>query len=197
MIKVTTIIFCFINFIAVGQTCDTINGRLINCVDSSGRKQGKWETLKTRAILRSHSGYGTENGCQYIDNSVRQPIEAGQYKDNKKIGTWEYIEWEGFDYSHVAKTVTYHHNGSLTERNFLYNSVIEFNRDSSFITGFTIHKSDSIYVTCTNKTCVFALKANKKIISFDYTGYERLDYELSRLSLGVYNREIMNIKIIR
>lgn len=191
------ILFIIISFLSSGQTCDTINGRLINCVDSLGRRQGKWETLKKTIVSGSYSGYGNKDGCQYIENSVWQPIVIGQYKDNKKVGIWEYIVWEGYDNSWVEKNITYYDNGSIIESNRSYNSVIEFNKDSSVVEGFTIHDRDSIYITCTNKMCVFKLNSDKKIISFQYTDYEKFEYELLCLTLGIYNREIMKTKTNR
>lgn len=190
-----TILLLLTTFISFGQTCDTMKGKVINCIDNNGQKQGLWEN----GIYdwRQQENYGPVPGfCQTVP-MVRTRIRVtstGNFFDNKKVGTWKYFA-DNHHLIYVEREVTYNENGTITEKNLLDRSIIEYNSDSTIITGFIYHNGDTINVACLNKKAVFKLSNDMVILAFDCTDFNRFDYELLRLKVQVYDREIKLAKL--
>ena len=185
-----------ISLTAFGQVCDTISGKIINCVDSLGQKQGNWEIYKKKIIESSYNGLGSKEGCHYSEKIELIPIAKGNFKDNKKIGTWDYYHKN--DHSiFIEKQITYNPDGSIVEENLLKNYLLEFNGDSSIVTGYYYVNQDSIFINCRNKKCTLFLSNGSEINSFPFEEYPHLEYELYKISLGYYEREIKILKNTR
>ena len=194
MTNLLSIVFLVTSISSFGQTCDTIKGRVINCIDSNGLKQGLWEDGVYD--WRQQENYGPVSGFCKTAPLVRTKIgvtATGSYRDNKKIGTWKHFG--GSHLGAVERELTYNDNGTITEKNFIYSSVIEYSNDSTLITGFIYHRGDTINVFCSNKKGTFKLDNDKVLLTFDCRDFFNFDFELSRLAYGVYDREIKLIKI--
>jgi hypothetical protein len=175
-----------------GQKCDTINGKYVNCIDSDNLKQGFWKITEKKILLSWHSGYGSKDGCQYGENVEYIPLSEGQYKNDKKVGTWKYFKTNNLTIL-TEKEITYLNNEEIKVLNFNENTTIEYNKDSTIIKGFLNYKKDTIYLNCSEKKCSFKLESDKEIIAFDLTEFFKFDYELTRLKIGMYDRKIKEI----
>ncbi|MBL4752963.1 MAG: hypothetical protein JKY52_05085, partial [Flavobacteriales bacterium] len=122
-----TIIMTLPCLLTLGQTCDTINGHAINCVDSNGLRQGEWEQRKKIVLLSWYNGYGSENGCKYGEKAKYVTLAKGNYKNNKKTGTWKYCLDGDRDVIQIEKLITYYDNGTTEEQNLYYNYVTSIN----------------------------------------------------------------------
>lgn len=193
MKRIIFILFLLTSLASYGQTCDTIDGQQINCIDSNGQKQGFWKERKKILLYSSYSGLGSKEGCQYKEVYRYLPGAEGQYKDNKKTGTWKFYG----DNEHlisVEKEITFGENGTVKEENFRDSSVIEFNKDTSVVTGYIYYNGDTINLKCIDKKCTFKLNPNREISTFEITDFNKFDYELLRLKFGMYDRKIKEIK---
>ena len=56
------ILFLFTSLFSLGQTCDTIDGQKVNCIDSIGLKQGYWKVRKQVLLYSSDSDFGPGTG---------------------------------------------------------------------------------------------------------------------------------------
>ena len=185
-----------ISLTALGQVCDTINGKIINCIDSLGHKQGNWEIYKKKIIESSYNGLGSKKGCHYSEKIELIPIAKGNFKDNKKIGTWDYYHKK--DHSiFIEKQITYKPDGSIVEENLLENFLLEFNSDSSIVKGYYYVNQDSIFINCLNNKCILSLSDGSELNSFPFEDYPNLEYELYKIPVGFYEREIKILKNAR
>ena len=188
------ILFLLTSTNSYGQACDTIKGRVINCVDNNGQKQGLWEYGVFEWRQKENDG-PVPGFCQTAP-LVRTRIgvtATGNYRDNMKEGTWKYFD--NYSPFSIKRVVSFNDNGTITERNFKYGSVIEFSNDSSSITGYVIHNGDTINVFCLNKKGIFKLDNDKVVLTFDCPDFNKFDFELSRLIYDVYDREIKLTKL--
>ncbi len=181
------------NLIAYSENCDTVNGKKRNCVDSIGQKQGYWEEEgkwysgngDNITLYRPPGRYGTDG-----DPYFYRITGYGYYKNNKKINKWIYY-YKGDDYTKIENKITYFDNGDKLVEN--YESAIQYNNDSSDISGYVLFGNDSIDLKCKTKHCGFSYYG-KEILSFDYIDFFRVSFEILRFNLGVYAMEIKLIK---
>lgn len=189
MTGILTILLLTLSLTAIGQTCDTINGKVINCIDTSGLKQGYWEITRKKIIVSGYSGLGSKEGCRYFEKADFIPVAKGHYKDGKKIGTWDYYS----DNDHlisVDKQITYYSNGNQKIENGTEQYSIEINKDTSEVTGQFFHDFDTIQINCKNQLCVLTLTNKTELITFPFSDIYGIEYELLRLRMGIYDREI-------
>lgn len=184
--------FILTRVFSFGQSCDTIEGRIFNCTDAKGKKNGIWKVQRKILNLSRHSGLGSKGGCKYFEYFRYETLAEGLYSDNKKTGIWKYYMDNG-DMNYVEKEVTYNKNGTIIEKNYVDNSIIEFSNDSSIIKGYVWLNGDSIKIVYSNKKCSFKLNKSKVFKTFDCPNYYRFDFELWRLKYGHYNRDIKRI----
>ncbi len=69
MTGILTIFLLTLSLTALGQTCDTINGKVINCIDTNRLKQGYWELARKKVIVSGYSGLGGKEGCRYFEKA--------------------------------------------------------------------------------------------------------------------------------
>jgi len=176
---------------STGQSCDTINGRIMNCTDSLGLKQGYWE-LRNKVVLgHGYSGYGSKGGCQYYEHAEYYLRANGAYLNSKEIGSWGY--YSGDHGERLEKEITYWLNGSKLERNYYPNYSIKINSDSNLIQGQYFHHFDTIKIKCENNRCAFQLSFNKEITNFGFEKFEDLEFELFQLAFGHYEKSIRRL----
>lgn len=193
-----TIFLTFLILNTFGQSCDTLDGKAINCIDSLKLKQGYWIHRKNKLISSSYNGLGSESGCQY--NAKYEPIAIiqGEYKDNKKIGKWEYFY--GHHSLSLDRIVTYLENGDLKIENYDYaiakdgnlvnHYYLKINNDSTIIKGKFYHELDSLTISLENDICEIKLSNKNNLLSFNNFNLDKLEYEILRLQLSVYDRDI-------
>ena len=178
-----------------GQACDTIDGKLINCTDTAGLRQGYWELTKKKILVSGYHGLGSDEGCGYIEKAEFYLLAKGEYKDNRKIGTWEY--YSGDSSTSLERITTYYEDGSIKDKDLLDRYIITINSDTSEIKGQLYHDLDTLRIECYMKTCSIRLSDGQTIMNFEFSDMHKLKFELLRLQLGVYNREIEMIKDLR
>jgi hypothetical protein len=188
------ILFLLTSFTSFGQTCDTIEGKVFNCTDINGHKQGLWKEQRKILESTSYSGYGSKEGCRYSEKFRYKTLAEGLYSDNKKTGTWKYYEHNS-NSTYVEREFTFNNNGTITEKNFIDNSVIEFSNDSTIIKGYIYHNGDTIDLAYSNKSGSFKLDKEKVILAFDCPDFNKFDYELLRLKCGMFDRKIRLMKL--
>ena len=188
MTKILTILLLTISLTNYGQTCDTIDGELINCTDTAGLRQGYWELTKKKILVSGHAGLGSEEGCRYFEKAEYYPLAKGTYKNGKKIGTWEY--YSGDHLTSLDRKITYYGNSAIKDENLIERYVINISQDTAVISGQFYHHLDSIDINCHKNKCVLTLSDGQELLSFPFTNMDKLEYELLRLKIGEYDRDI-------
>ena len=170
------------------QTCDTIDNRVVNCIDPKGRKQGLWKNWNYDwRQAENHKTTGWCGTAPLVKTRISLKSK-GTYLNDKKTDAWEYyINHDGYVQTEFE---IYYKDGSLTKIGILGDST-NFNLDSSLVTSSfkTIYK-ESIKVTCQNGDC-FAEFQNRNFLKFKFSMF---DFEKERIYLGVYESEIKKIK---
>jgi hypothetical protein len=188
---VLSILLALSNIISFGQSCDTINGRVINCIDSNGIRQGQWEIRRKILLVSGYNGLGSKQGCRYFEKSNFVTRSKGAYLGGKKIDTWVYYHDWGMDNGKIEKRITYYDNGAVKEENLYNNYVILISPDSSVANGYVIYNADTILIDCKSGQCNMLFNRSIKITSFPLYQF---DYEIERLFFGEYHRRIKEIK---
>jgi len=183
-----TILLLIFSLSTFGQTCDTINGEPINCIDASGLKQGHWELTKKKILVSGYGGLGSKEGCRYFEKSEYYPLAKGEYSDNKKIGTWEY--YSGNKLANLERKITYFKDGSIEDENLLDRYKIKISSDTLKVKGQLFHYLDTMNIDCQTNNCSIRLSDDQLIMSFEFSDMDKLEFELLRLQMGEYNREI-------
>jgi len=171
-----------------GQTCDTVAGKFINCVDAAGFRQGYWELQKKHVLFSGYSGFGSEQGCHYFEEAKYFPLAQGHYSDNKKVGTWDH--YSGDRLVSLDRRITYFQNGSVKDEHLVDRYTLEINQDTSSVSGMFYHRLDSIKIECQEEKCSYTLSTGQKLTTFSFAKFDTLEYELLRLKLNVYDEEI-------
>lgn len=188
MTKILTILLLIFTLSTYGQKCDTIDGKFINCVDSSGLKQGYWELTKKKILVSGHSGLGSKEGCRYFEKAEYYPLSKGKYKNDKKIGTWDY--YSGDHLVSLDRKVTYYEDGSVKDENLTDLYELEITSDTLNVNGYFYHDLDTMSVNCQTQTCSIRLSDGQELMNFEFSDMDKLEFELLRLKIGVYNRKI-------
>lgn len=191
----TAILFSYC-LVLNAQNCDTINGRIINCVDSNGLKQGYWEFYDRTVISSSYSCFGPEGRCVYTEN-VSEAIESeGFFENDQKIGEWKYYQNNNFGYDHKRK-ITYGQDGSVTDDRRhelgIWN-ILKYNNDSTEVNGYALQIRDTVFVNCVSDTCSFCLSNHNELVRFSFDSLQKLQDQLFKLMIGVYDRDIWEKK---
>lgn len=189
MTNILTIFLLTYSLTIYGQTCDTVDGKFINCIDYEGLRQGYWELTKKKILVSGYGGLGSKDGCKYFEKAEFYPLANGHYKDGKKIGTWDYY-YSGEHLVLLDRKITYYENGSVKDENFPELYSVEVNQDSTIVTGQFYHNLDSININCKMRNCVLTLSDGQELMSFQFNGIDKLEYELLQLKIGMYYREI-------
>lgn len=182
----TRIVFLFgmfwlgANVSSFPQTCETIDGRTLNCVDKQGRRQGLWWEMKEDIFPVADRGY-----CS----------AEGQYRDGRKTGVWRY--YDESEKNREEKQITYYADGSVWMKDLRHGLSMGINADSSRILGNTLAGKDTIRLSCRERQCVFVLLDGKEITSFPYKDYNVFEFETVRLHLGIYDRRIRELKAMK
>jgi hypothetical protein len=166
------------------QHCDTVDGRLINCIDVAGLKQGVWEEAIYGWVPGEpiqHTSY-----CSYVP-SIRKRIGAsmvGFYKNGIKAGTWDYYD-DAYYYraGNAYKRVTYMEDGSTLEDNNKLGYELWLNKDSTIAASH----SDTIYIICKDTACSLMTSTNKIFKKFHH---DKLQDQLLLFSWGEFRRDI-------
>ena len=196
-----TILLLLIGAVTYGQTCDTVDGRTINCLDNLGQKQGYWKETKKHLEYSMYSGLGSKEGCRYSEVFSYRTVAEGEYKNNEKNGTWLYYYQDDKPYRYDifylnGKIIKESYpdfiraklaNGNASEQNFTYNYNIEFNSDTSYLAGNAWSRNDTIQINCINKQCNFKTLEGVEFLSFSS---DKLEGRLFLFSLGEYERDI-------
>lgn len=185
------IIFIFtlsISFISYGQSCDTIQDKVINCIDENGLNQGHWEHWKYEWRQK---GYNSEiiGFCQTTP-LIKVPIKLlsrGKYLDGKKVKKWEYINDRGDEFS-ISRTEYYYEDGSIDIQEDSYQT--HYNNDSLWVKSIVFTPTDTVNINCRNKLCV-ARYVKNKFLEFKL---DMLDVEIDKIRWGIYTRELQILK---
>lgn len=172
-----------------GQVCDTIDGQIMNCANSKGFKQGYWKERRKILYMSSDSDFGPETG--HKDYYRYLVLSEGNYSDSKKTGTWTYYIDFNNEQGEVEKQITYLDNGNCIEEHFNYRYRIEYNADTSIVSGQVYLKHDTVQIKTLEQNIVFMTSTGVEILSFAKNEFQ---YELFKLVNGIYNREIFLIK---
>ena len=184
-------IFLFImsSHLLFGQVCDTIEEQIINCIDSEGLKQGKWKEIRKILLFSADSDFGPGSGHKdYCRNII---LSEGQYLNSKKVGTWKYYRNFNNEQGAIEKTITYLNNGNCVEDHFYNKYNIEYNTDTTYITGHVYLDCDTVGINLNGNNISFMTSTEQEFLSCTRNNFE---YKLSRLVRGFYNREIKNKK---
>lgn len=184
-----TLILTLFNLFVFSQSCDTLNGKLVNCFDSLNLKQGYWEILNPKSLVTISNCFGSNEESRVTPKYHLQ--SAGRYEDNVKIGLWKY--YSGLN-NRLCKKIIYKADGSIGLNNLTDNYILNINPDSTVINGQFYSLSDTIYIKCKKTDCSFNLKKNTEFKHFKFYNFDNLEFELLRLKSGVYNRAIKKIK---
>lgn len=171
-----------------GQTCDTIDGRTVNCIDENGLRQGDWEYWKYEWRQKEYTGE-VAGYCQ-TKPLTKVPIKLlkkGKYKDDKKVGKWAFID-DGGDYISTTRTEQYLDDGSVEVEESGFQSV--YNLDSSIVKSVVLSGKDTIYINCKQKQCIGTYKS-QHLVS---TPLAELETEIDKIRWGSYAREIKILK---
>lgn len=204
--------FLFQSLFLTAQVCDTIvDGEPMNCIDLNGLKQGTWVTY--------------ENKLRYCYDSlgINSLSSIGNYKDNKKIGSWRYFIGPKYN-SGITKEVIYHTSDSIEENmfgfmsiaektifksgkaiykkveSFVYSFVMEFKDGERIIKGEYIanqridNNQEKVSLICEGDSCLFTLDDNQVLLSFTSQDLNKFEFELERLAMGLYTRKIKTLK---
>jgi len=188
LIKILAVFFLICTSTIYGQTCDSIGGKPINCIDSAGLKQGYWELLRNKVIVSGYGGLGSEDGCRYFERVESYPLAKGEYKDNKKIGSWLY--YSGNQLGSMVREITYNENGSIEDNNLADHYTLTISKDTLDVTGQLYHHLDTVNINCQNGHCTFKLANGKELIKFPFIDLNTIEYELQRTNIGIYDRKI-------
>jgi hypothetical protein len=174
----------------MANDCDTIHGKIVNCFDEAGRKQGYWIEFRWVNISA-----GDKDMFNLRTDSMRIRGEEGMYQNNKKWGKW--LIWaDNWHQMFISKVITYLENGSQKIRDYNPNTKIYYNEDSSIVDGQIFHKKDTLQLSCNNRLCKITLDKKLVLPAFE-NDYYRLDFELSRIISGEYDRTIQSLKVKR
>jgi hypothetical protein len=195
MTNILTILLLTISLTTFGQTCDTINGEVINCVDTNGLRQGHWELTKKKILVSGHGGLGSKEGCRYFEEAEYYPLAKGEYVNDKKIGTWEY--YSGDKSGRLERKIRYNGDGSIEDDNLTDRYLITISSDTLDVKGQLYHDLDTMNIDCQTNICFVELSNGQKLLSFEFADMDKLDFELLRIQMGVYNREIKKKKNAR
>lgn len=197
MTNLLTILLLIISLTTYGQTltCDTIDGKLINCTDTAGIRQGYWELTEKKILVSGYEGLGSEEGCRYFEKAEHYPRSSGTYKNGKKIDTWNY--YSGEHLISLDRKITYYKDGSVKDDNLASRYTLNISNDSTNISGQYFHDLDSIRINCQANKCLLKLTDGQELMSFQFNDINKIEYELLRLNLGVYDREIKKKKNAR
>jgi hypothetical protein len=187
------IFFVLTELISFGQTSDTIDGQVVNCVDKKGLKQGYWLERKKILLLSGYSGYGSEKGCQYFEKNKYILSSEGLYIDDKKTGLWNYYDNLNNERGDIEKKIIYNKQNTQ-EINFTYKYYLALNSDTTLASGHVYLDIDTIKFTCKQRTCVAETSENITFLMFPI---DKLEFELCRIGLGVYNQAIRLKKTTR
>ena len=173
-----------------GQTCARDNGKLINCIDQAGLRQGYWETKHQEIIGTTEHCF---TYCFRITNNVAEyMISKEWYLDGEKTGICEY--YSGDKEEALIKTIEYLANGDVIEENKKGNYSLKIKADSTLIQGSVYRENDTISVTCINNNCHFKTLQGLQLIQFDITDIYALEYEITSLQMHYYDAEIRKVK---
>lgn len=188
--KITIFIFILnISLISYGQSCDTIQDKVINCTDKIGLKQGYWENWEYQWVqnemISSNGGF-----CQTKPlNRVRTELKSkGRYLDGEKIGKWEYIKG-GLCAYYVYRVEYYNKDGSTFIESLDYK--LNYSKDSLKVKSIVILGQDTIDIYCIDRLCVSQF-SDVKISDFEL---QEIDMEIDKIRWGIYLAEIRKIKL--
>lgn len=189
MIQGLLFLFIFTCSISFAQTCDTIDGLIVNCIDINGNKQGYWKIQDNIIDQKIYSGLGSKEGCRSTENFHYEIKADGNYLNNNKNGLWNYYK-KNDHIVVIEKTVIYKENGSTIENNLIDHTELEYNNDSSRIRGYIIHYNDTFNIENSNKKGIFKHSRLDIAISFDCPNFDQFHIEYLRLIFGYYDNYI-------
>lgn len=189
--SLTFISIFFICNAGFSQTYDSIanvyfqnDSTPINFTDSLGQKQGFWVDYKTYKLIEySHNKFDARNTRAY-------KLAQGYYKNDEKSGHWEYFQVPA-QYTDAIKTENYHEDGSIEEWKNEFTTFTYFSKDSTLVYSKVIYNRDTIFINCKNKTTCVASVNRKELLRFEFAD---LDYEQTRIYLGIYARQTLWLK---
>lgn len=193
MTTILTILLLTFRLTALGQSCDTINGKVINYIDTKGLRQGYWEFTRKNILVSGLNGLGSKEGCRYVEKAAYLPIAKVHYRDNKKIGTLEYCTDNDYLIS-VDKQITYYSNRNKKVENGIEQYSIEINNETSEVSGYFYHEIASIKINYNDQNCKLHLSDDNELMNFHFPNLQMLEYELLSLRMGFYDREIKRMK---
>jgi hypothetical protein len=182
---------CLTNMVC-GQTYDNIatqhfgKGKVeLNFTDSLGFKQGIW--INYKLIINK---YNSELLRTEVTDTSLIKTSSGEYKNNKKIGKWEYYDTECYGCG-VEKIETHNPDGTVEEIKYSRLCKTIYNADSSIVQSivFSIEK-DTVSINCIDKNCVAKYKSH---ILKEFP-LKQLDIEQWAISYGNFSREIRLLK---
>jgi hypothetical protein len=157
-----------------GQRCETIGGKVINCIDKDSLKQGFWyeynidKILTTDSFNRNPGAIGFHND----EGKVYTPVAEGFYKDNKRIGTWTYYVGFYNDPDAHEKTVLFTDSGFRYEIDSFYHYTFRISDDTSSLSGKLFLKKDTIDVVCKDRKCKLYNPFRKKTEKVKWTALD-------------------------
>jgi hypothetical protein len=187
------IFFVLTGLISFAQTCDTIDGQVVNCVDNKGLRQGYWLERKKILQVSGYGCFGIKDDCTYFEKNKFILSSEGLYIDNKKIGLWNYYDNFNNERGDIEKKIIYN-NQSTQEINYTYKYFISLSSDTTNGSGRVYLDIDTVKVTCRQKKCIAETSENIRFLQFPIN---QLEYELCRIGIGVYDREIRIKKTTR
>ena len=188
MTKTLTILLLLLTLTAYGQKCDTVDVKLVNCVDASGLRQGYWELNKKKILVSGHRGYGSKDGCRYFEEAEFYPLAKGEFRDGHKVGIWEY--YSGDYLASLDRKIIYYEDGSVKDDNIADHYKLDISSDTLNVSGQFYHGLDTMIIDCQNQSCLIRVSNGEEITSFEFVNMDKLKFELLRFKLGQYDREI-------
>src|SRR6056297_3368169 len=182
MRKTFILIFSIALLQAHGQSCETFERDLfhvlpeqfpdtINCVDSIGRKQGWWLNYKVKYNP-------VDRPDELAKGDYVERYSYGQFKNNRKVGTWQTVENVHLIYESRVDSFFYSNDSTI---HITYNSYsgfhkieTHFNSDSTIIsyTHFLPQVKNPIEIECnknltSENQCHLTFGEHEKVFPFE------------------------------
>lgn len=177
--------------------CDTFLDVNDKCIDSKGRRQGRWE-YKNEVVYNIPTNDEITKQKYKIEKQDLL-IAKGDYKDGKKSGSWcfwnydTYYSWEHLYW--CLFNIEYFSDSIIYRKSYPPYYDIVYNMDSSEIHGWTQISNneeywrDKVLFKCKKGNCEFWNEKNPKII-IEECKIDDVEFFVERFNVGMYNRKI-------
>ena len=128
---------------------------------------------------------------QHPADTCYQKLSSGVYKDDFKLGTWQYFD-DGGCYITVERTEVHRNDRSVSELKYSNTVQTEFSADSMLVVSKVEKEDYLICIECKEKKSCIAKYENEILANFDFMS---LDFEQYKMVSGFYDRAIQLLRL--